>query len=71
MSERTIYQIGKVDEPDNDTIWAQRGDDYLGVLVPVVRCKHGNIDPHYVTGPIDLPDTGKMCPGAGIGDNDE
>ena len=35
MTEPTIYRIGPVDDPDNDTIWAQQGDDYLGVLVPV------------------------------------
>ena len=48
-----------------------------GALVPVVPCKHieegfpnGHIDPHYVTGPVDHADTGKVCLGAGNGDND-
>ena len=39
-------------------------------LVPVERCKHGNIDTHQVRD-IDGLMTYEWCPGAGIGDNDE
>ena len=45
---------------------------WYGVLVPVVPCEHGHIDPHAYTkrvGSISMSDC--LCPGAGNGDNME
>ena len=42
----------------------------IGALVLVEPCEHGNIDPHRIF--ESLPFSGEnVCPGAGIGDNDE
>ena len=46
----------------------------MGLLVPVERCEHGNIDPHLIEigeGVSELTGVyAGRCPGAGIGDTD-
>ena len=71
-TQRPIYKQADVDEWIAD-----------GVLVPVERCEHGNIDGHWyigygtqtITDGIDGPEVARIehhpgeywCPGAGIG----
>ena len=39
-----------------------------GVLVPVERCEHGNLDGHWIQ--HKYPKEWEWCPGAGIGGDD-
>ena len=71
MSKPTLYRVyigpGWVSDPMdvvNDLI-----DE--GVLVPVERCEHGNIDRHLVWTQLGATQgESSWCPGAGIGGDD-
>ena len=85
MSE-PLYRIDLVamDDLDRDAKYRMME---RGVLVPVERCEHGNIDGHWfvgygtqtITDGIDGPEVARIenhpgeywCPGAGIGGDDE
>ena len=70
MSELTTYRINK-DYHDQTKFRFIENAIAEGVLVPVVPCEHGNIDPHiYVCrgrSGDEMPHD-EDCPGAGNGD---
>ena len=65
MSETTLYQIDKTHQS-----WRMI-EKYIdaGVLVPVERCEHGNIDGHEIYRVGVVEHEIDWCDGAGIGDN--
>ena len=65
MSEPTLYRFTNATPGRLDIEWYVQ----IGELVPVERCEHGNIDPHYPYYPVERMDPA-TCPGAKIGGDD-
>lgn len=65
----TVYRP-KQGEKAVHTRCAVQSNCCLSDMVPVERCKHGNIDGHWTIQAIDYTDR-RWCHGAGIGDKHE
>jgi len=75
MTEPTLYRI-TINEPDYDSCWrvpSRAGCSEVDVwFVPVERCEHGYLDPHPFGAECPMnPGCDCICPGAGIGGDDE